>query len=65
ARREDPNTKRLESELSDTLGAPVAIEHGPRGGRIVIRYTGLDELEGILAHIKRDTSATAVDRNPP
>jgi ParB family chromosome partitioning protein len=64
ARREDPNTKRLESELADTLGAPVAIEHGPRGGRIVIRYTGLDELEGILAHIKRNASAAAVDRNP-
>ncbi len=48
----DPNVKRLESELADTLGAPVAIEHGARGGRVVIRYTGLDELEGILAHIK-------------
>ncbi len=52
ARAVDPNVKRLESELADTLGAPVAIEHGARGGRVVIRYTGLDELEGILAHIK-------------
>ncbi|HEX5419349.1 MAG TPA: ParB/RepB/Spo0J family partition protein, partial [Gammaproteobacteria bacterium] len=63
--REDPNTRRLESELADTLGAPVAIEHGPRGGRIVIRYTGLDELEGILAHIKRNASAPVVDHNTP
>jgi hypothetical protein len=30
----------------------VSIEHGPKGGRVVIRYNGLDELEGILAHIK-------------
>ena len=31
---------------------PSSIEHGPKGGRVVIRYNGLDELEGILAHIK-------------
>jgi hypothetical protein len=30
----------------------VSIEHGAKGGRVVIRYNGLDELEGILAHIK-------------
>jgi len=48
----DPNVRRLETELSETLGAAVAIEHGPKGGRVVIRYNGLDELEGILAHIK-------------
>jgi len=48
----DPNVRRLESELAETLGAAVAIEHGPKGGRVVIRYHGLDELEGILAHIK-------------
>jgi ParB family chromosome partitioning protein len=48
----DPNVRRLEAELADTLGAAVAIEHGPKGGRVVIRYNGLDELEGILAHIK-------------
>ena len=34
------------------LGAAVSIEHGPKGGRVVIRYHGLEELEGILAHIK-------------
>lgn len=48
----DPNVRRLEAELAETLGATVAIEHGPKGGRVVIRYNGLDELEGILAHIK-------------
>ena len=48
----DPNVRRLETELSETLGAAVAIEHGPKGGRVVIRYNGLEELEGILAHIK-------------
>ena len=48
----DPNIRRLEAELTDTLGAPVTIEHGPKGGRVLIRYHGLDELDGILAHIK-------------
>jgi ParB family chromosome partitioning protein len=48
----DPNVRRLEENLAETLGASVTIEHGPKGGRVVIRYNGLDELEGILAHIK-------------
>jgi ParB family chromosome partitioning protein len=48
----DPNVRRLEADLSEKLAAAVSIEHGPKGGRIVIRYNGLDELEGILAHIK-------------
>jgi ParB family chromosome partitioning protein len=52
SRGPDPNVKRLETELAETLGAPVAIEHGARGGRVVIRYAGIEELEGILAHIK-------------
>ncbi|WP_428100574.1 ParB/RepB/Spo0J family partition protein [Candidatus Rariloculus sp.] len=52
SRRKDPNVTRLQDELGETLGAPVSIEHGTKGGRVVIRYHSLDELEGILAHIK-------------
>ena len=49
----DPDVRRLESDLSDRLGASVAIRHGARGsGRLVIRYTSLDELDGILARIR-------------
>jgi ParB family transcriptional regulator, chromosome partitioning protein len=48
----DPNVRRLEADLAETLGARVSIEHGQKGGRVVIRYNGLEELEGILAHIK-------------
>ena len=48
----DPNVRRLEADLAETLGASVSIEHGPKGGRVVIRYHGLEEIEGILAHIK-------------
>jgi ParB family chromosome partitioning protein len=47
----DPNILRLETELGEKLGAAVAIEHGAKGGRIVIRYHSVDELEGILGHI--------------
>jgi ParB family chromosome partitioning protein len=50
--KKDPNVRRLETELGETLGAPVTIEGGPKGGRVVIRYSSLDELDGILSHIK-------------
>ena len=48
----DPDVQRLETQLAETLGAKVSIEHGAKGGRVVIRYNTLDELEGILAHIR-------------
>jgi ParB family chromosome partitioning protein len=49
---QDPNVRRLETDLGETLGAAVSIETSGKGGRIVIRYGSLDELDGILAHIK-------------
>jgi ParB family chromosome partitioning protein len=48
----DPNVRRLETELAETLGAAVTIESSGKGGRLVIRYGSLDELDGILSHIK-------------
>jgi ParB family chromosome partitioning protein len=48
----DPNVRRLETDLGETLGAAVSIETSGKGGRVVIRYSSLDELEGILGHIK-------------
>jgi ParB family chromosome partitioning protein len=51
--RVDPDIQRLENELSEKLGARVAIQHGAKGrGKVVVNYTSLDELEGILAHIQ-------------
>ncbi|MBA3979564.1 MAG: chromosome partitioning protein ParB [Alcanivorax sp.] len=51
--REDPNVRQLMNDLSDRLGAPVAIRQGSGGkGKLVISYNSLDELDGILAHIK-------------
>ena len=49
----DPDIHRLERELADKLGATVAFQHLASGkGRLVVSYNSLDELEGILAHIK-------------
>ncbi len=49
----DPNIRRLQEDLAQQLGASVRIQHSARGkGRVVIQYHNLDELEGILAHIK-------------
>ncbi|NPU90450.1 MAG: ParB/RepB/Spo0J family partition protein [Gammaproteobacteria bacterium] len=51
--RLDPDIKLLQDNLSDKLGAPVLIQHSAKGkGRLVIRYSSLDELDGILDHIK-------------
>jgi ParB family chromosome partitioning protein len=49
----DPNTIRLEEQLALRLGASVAVRHDSKGkGTLVIRYNSLDELDGILAHIR-------------
>jgi ParB family transcriptional regulator, chromosome partitioning protein len=49
---DDPNVNRLQQELSEKLGAKVAIQHSTGGkGRLVVSYNSLDELDGILAHI--------------
>lgn len=49
----DPNIRRLQDDLAERLGARVAIDHGNRGkGKLVIEYSSLDELDGILNHIQ-------------
>jgi len=52
-RHRDPNVERLENELMEKLGAPVQIQHTAKGGgKLVVAYHSLDELDGILAHIQ-------------
>ncbi|PTU76786.1 chromosome partitioning protein ParB [Pseudomonas indoloxydans] len=49
----DPDISRLEQKLAERLGSPVQIKHGNKGkGQLVIRYNSLDELQGVLAHIR-------------
>ncbi len=49
----DPDIQRLQVQLSETLGARVKVTQGEKGaGKLEIIYHSLDELEGILDHIK-------------
>ena len=49
----DSNIKHLEKDISDKLGAKTLIIHTAKGsGKLVIKYNTLDELDGILKHIK-------------
>ena len=50
---EDPDVRRLLSDLTDRLGAKVSLQQGAgNSGRLVISYNNLEELEGILDHIR-------------
>jgi ParB family transcriptional regulator, chromosome partitioning protein len=49
----DADIKRLEESLAEKIGAPVQIQHTAKGkGKLVLTYNSLDELDGILAHIR-------------
>jgi ParB family chromosome partitioning protein len=45
--------RRLEVEVSEKIGAKVSVKHTKKGsGKVVISYNSLDELDGILKHIR-------------
>ncbi len=49
----DPNIRSLQDELSAKLGTRVQIQHTTKGkGKLVLPYSSLDELDGILKHIR-------------
>ena len=49
----DADIRRLEQEVSEKLGAKVSLNHTKKGtGKLVISYNSLDELDGILKHIR-------------
>jgi len=49
----DPDVRRLLQELGERLGAKVDLKQGSGGkGKLVISYNSLEELEGIMAHIR-------------
>ena len=51
--RVDPNIRRLETELSEQLGAAVTIQQRKQGkGTLRIAYGSLDQLDGIMARIR-------------
>jgi ParB family chromosome partitioning protein len=53
AASENADIRRLEIEVSEKIGAKVRVNHTVKGsGSVVISYNSLDELDGILKHIK-------------
>jgi ParB family chromosome partitioning protein len=52
AREANADIRRLEMDIADRLGAKVRIDHGKKGGKLTISYNSLDELDGILEHIR-------------
>ena len=45
--------RRLEIEVTEKIGAKVRLQHSKKwSGKVVISYNNLDELDGILKHIK-------------
>ncbi len=48
-----PEVEGLEKSLADKIGAKVDIQYNNKGkGKLVIEYNTLDELDGILEHLK-------------
>ena len=51
--RQSSHIKALENDLAEKIGASVSITNKPGNkGTITVSYNSLDELDGILAHIK-------------
>ncbi|GIX36084.1 MAG: chromosome partitioning protein ParB [Lysobacteraceae bacterium] len=49
-----PDVRALEQELSERLGAQVSVQGGRgKGGRLIIRYHDLDQLDGLLERLRR------------
>ncbi len=49
----DPDIQKLQDQLSEKVGVPVTIDHSAKGkGKLVLKYNSLNELDGILNHIK-------------
>jgi len=49
----DPETDALERDLSDRLGLSVKIAFDGRGGAVTLKYSSLDQLDGIVALLNR------------
>jgi ParB family chromosome partitioning protein len=51
--QKDADTRLLERDLTERVGAPVSIDHQRSGkGVVSIRYNSLEELDGILSHLR-------------
>lgn len=51
--RVSADIQKLEESLAEHVGVPVSIQHSAKGkGKLVLKYNSLDELEGILSHLR-------------
>jgi len=50
----DADTRALEHDLGRALGLKVEIDHGPSGGKLVIRYRNLEQLDDLVRRLNRD-----------
>ena len=57
-RASDGDVARIERDLADVLGAGVRIESTRKGaGRVVIAYSSLEQLDGILDRLRKSSLA--------
>jgi ParB family chromosome partitioning protein len=55
--RASADIEKLQEGLSEHIGVPVQVQHGAKGaGKLVLKYSSLDELDGILSHLKYQSS---------
>ena len=52
SKNKDPDTAILERQLSESLGAKINIKHSKSGGVISIKYSTINELQGIIEKIR-------------
>jgi ParB family transcriptional regulator, chromosome partitioning protein len=52
SRGKDPDTRAVERALEDVLGLKVSIEHRGKGGELRIKYSTLDQLDGLCRRLK-------------
>lgn len=48
----DPDTRRCEQDLSDALGLDVRIETQGSGGKVVVKFSSLDQLDMLIAKLR-------------
>ena len=54
SKNKDPDTAILERQLSESLGAKINIKHSKSGGVISIKYSTMNELQGIIEKIRNN-----------
>ena len=52
SKNKDPDTAILERQLSESLGAKINIKHSKSGGVISIKYSTMNELQGIIEKMR-------------